>query len=170
MVLLAGIGFIPRFAGLASVGYSFTPGFMTELFMESGSYEFFGFQSTRMRTGVRGTYFPGNSFYLYGGLNHERFTGKDEEAFGSGGNTSTYEGVHSQIELEGGIGNRWTLDGGFTIGATWVGYSQGILPLEMASSGTNLSQARQNEKDDDLEEAARASSLHFCKFVLGFSF
>ncbi|MCA2960919.1 MAG: hypothetical protein IOD12_11750 [Silvanigrellales bacterium] len=165
--VLAGIGFMPRFGEFFSVAYALNRSVVLEPFVEHGTYSFLGLASTRVRLGARGLFFPGNSFYLSGGLNYEIYTGKQNFL---GLEDGTYEGNHQQIEVEAGIGNRWMFNSGFTIGATWVGFSQGVVPIGMTSSGNNLSVEDRKIKDDNLKENAQGTSLHFAKLLLGWSF
>lgn len=141
-----------------------------EGFYETGGYSILGMSSQRMRTGLRNLWFPGNSFYLSSGFNFESYSGTESFSLNADNSDQNYEGTHQQIEVEVGLGNRWQFDSGFTIGATWFGISQGIVPLGMSSSSKGISDELKKEQDDDLSKSAKSTSVHFAKLLLGWSF
>jgi hypothetical protein len=104
------------------------------------------------------------------GSNYEHFTAKNRGFVSKTLSTAeqTYEGTHNQIETEFGLGNRWQFGGGFSLGVTWFGVSQGVANLgDVTSSGTNLTAEDKKLKDDDLSKAAKSNSIAFTKFTLG---
>ena len=161
-------GFIPRFAYGASVAMPFGSAFLAEAFVETGSYNFLGISSTRSRYGGRVDFFPGNSFFISAGAAYDSYQGTSEGIFVD--SKGTWEGSYSQLELETGIGNRWQFDSGFTIGATWGGYSQGVFKISQSSSSSGMAGDQHSFNDKDLEEQAKERSFHFAKFNIGWSF
>jgi|GEM_PF-5913383 len=165
-------GFIPRIAYGSMVGIHIESHSIVELFGETGTYSW-DISSDRTRAGVRYLFFPGNSFFVSGGIAYDVMTGKDTgfvPAITTGlGNNSSWEGEYHQIEGEFGIGNRWMWDFGLNIGATWIGYSQGAMLSEKYSS-TGATPEEEKAQNDNFRNKAKDGSLHFAKFTLGFAF
>ena len=173
MSVLGGIGFMPRLGQFLSVAYAVNRSVVIEPFFEFGDYAFIGNDGSRIRSGLRVLWFHNNSFYMSTGVNYELYTRKEDFDRYVGINaseSSQYEGRHHQIEAEVGIGNRWTMKSGFTIGATWVGLSRGIVNLGRTSSSVNMDADEQRRQDKKLDISATAPFPHFAKLLLGWSF
>lgn len=160
-------GFIPRAAYGAQLGFVASPSVTLETFLETGSFGFLNYSSDRYRTGLRALWFPGNSFFLSGGLAYDYYTSKLTQWLGDG----TWEGSFSQLEIEGSIGNRWTWNPGFYIGVHWVGYSGGVAQISRESTATGSEAEKLKAAiEDSLEKLANFLPIHFLKLHLGWSF
>lgn len=170
--VLAGVGFMPRVGEFFSITYAPNSSIVLEPFFERGFYSFGGALSVRVRAGARAVFFPGNSFYVSGGANFESFTKKDDEHYyyESRSIQASYNGVHNQLEVELGLGNRWQFDSGFTVGATWFGVSRGVVPLGTKMQGKNLSEKELSYLKSRLKDDATFPSFHFAKLLVGWSF
>jgi hypothetical protein len=161
-------GFIPRFAYGVELGYNSSPSLSLESFLETGSFEFLNYSSSRMRIGARAMWFTGNSFFLAGGLAYDSYTSKFDSILGS----YSWEGSISQIEIEASIGNRWAFASGFFVGAHWIGYSLGVTELSREAKATGTATGDQEDKNEESLDDLTTNFLgiHFAKLQLGWAF
>lgn len=177
------VGFIPRFAYGIALDFHLGAEDSIEGFLEYGAYDVFGIfdRSERTRLGARWLRYVGNSFHVSLGAGYDAYVNERRRISlgGSGGASSNAEwkGQYSQLDLEATLGNRWQFDSGFSMGATWLGASKGLVRLGSSSTlrkteGLTREQAdeKEAEYDDDLARQARAFGLHFLKLYAGWAF
>lgn len=124
---------------------------------------------------VRRSYGDHNSFNLHYGLSYfDTMITVGSKYLATASNTAAYSELMKQrsIGFIFGLGNRWTLENGFTFGIDWFSYAQPLLVVDQDSSIINAIQDQGAKQT--LQDAFQASlyfpRFSFFKVGLGWSF
>lgn len=167
----AGLMFVPGVT--VGAGYNFSHGFSLEGTFDSAGANFLNlYKYSRARFGALAHYFPGNSFFLNGGLVFENFSNSlISGSLGESGlqiKADAFQASISQLQYQFGLGNRWSF-GGFFIGTEWVGYSKSLTTL--SETYTAAEGYDQTEKDKgETKKFADSGSVRLFNTHLGFAF
>lgn len=156
----------------AEVGYFLSPDTLLEVGAMHATFEFFDFKSTQTLLTVDWHHFVGNSFYVFAGAGMRMMEATSSD-FVLSSSSEEYVSTHANTSVvaQGGIGNRWQWDSGFTLGCDWVGYAYPVAELSRSSSYEGEpSEEEQAESQADFDARATAGTLVAVRFHLGFAF
>ena len=166
-----GLGPIPGTTSSGSAaGYFIEPDLIISVEAIGGKslatfFDFFSYRQVRFNsTGVHLKSFLGNSFYVKGGVDYNRFSMDYSYSFLSSTGSHGFESEFVTSAVT--IGNQWQFDH-FTLGCDWFGWTAPISSRITSEYSTSASE--KIALDDDESRFTKTGGAQALRFYLGFS-